>query len=367
MSRPRIAVEDSVNGLRGLALLLIVATHYVPSDLFSFNLAKPTASVLFVATGYFMTSILTRFEAQLNGGFAERAKATATVLALRHARVWPVLAIVIGFYVVLGLVDGGALTSQILTTWPLYLGYMGNLPKMLFEGQAFPAHFWLISAQEQLVLVYLLVVLAFGLRALKSLLWVMVPLGLGARILGAALLMPEHPALALETPLAVADSLSIGMLLGFAARGQISRTALRRLAVTLGLAVLLVWAMLPNLNAVYFGLAPLGVALLACAVVLTVTDELRADTIRAGFLGSPLLVLCGQMSLSLFLLHPLVNTLLTLGYPKVMGALMPWWLLLAVGPPLSLLVSFVFFRLVEVPVRQARTLVGPSALRPAAA
>ncbi|HEX2560228.1 acyltransferase [Phenylobacterium sp.] len=367
MSRPKIAVEDSVNGLRGLALLLIVTTHYVPSGLFSFNLAKPTASVLFVATGYFLTSILTRFEAQLNGGFGERARAAAAIFGLRHVRVWPVLACVIGFYVVLGLVDRGPLTSQILTTWPLYLGYMGNVPKMLFEGQAFPAHFWLISAQEQLVAIYLLVALVFGLRTLKALLWWMIPLSLGARVLGGALLMPEHPALALETPLAVADALSIGMLLGFAVRGQVSRTTLRRLAVGLGIGVLMVWAMLPNLNAVYFSLAPFGVALLACALVLTVTDELRADSVHAGLLGSPLLVVCGQMSLSLFLLHPLVNTVLTLSYPKLAGAIMPWWLLLIVGPPLSLLVSFVFFRLVEVPVRRARGLVNPAPLRPAAA
>lgn len=352
--RERVAVEDSVNGLRGLALLLIVVTHYVPTAFFSFNLAKPVAAVLFVATGYFLTSVLTRYEAALNGPLAIRAGAMLKILGLRHARVWPVLAIVVGLYVLLALADRGEVTSQILRTWPLYLAYMGNMPKILFEGEAFPSHFWLISAQEQLLVLYALAIVLLGLSGFRRLLWWMLPLSLMWRVVGALLFMPERPALALETPLAVADSLSLGLLLGFAVRSRLSRTELRRISITGAVLVLLAWAVLPNQNAVYFSLLPLGIALLGCAAVLTVTDELRAGRIHGALLGSAPLVLLGRMSLTLFLLHPLVNTVIVLGFPHLFGILIPWWLLMLIGPPLALGVSFVFFRLVETPIRGMR-------------
>jgi peptidoglycan/LPS O-acetylase OafA/YrhL len=61
------------------------------------------------------------------------------------------------------------------------------------------------------------------------------------------------------------------------------------------------------------------------------------------------------MSLSLFLLHPLVNTLINLGYARASGELMPWWMLAAIGPPLAILIAYAYFRLVEVPIRRYRS------------
>ena len=116
-----------------------------------------------------------------------------------------------------------------------------------------------------------------------------------------------------------------------------------------------VWATVPNTYAAYFGLVPFITALVGCLFILLLADEVRVRRLNLGLLSSPSLVLLGQMSLSLFLLHPLVNTLINLSYAKASGELMPWWMLAMVGPPLSIIVALAYFRVVEVPIRQYRT------------
>ncbi len=353
---PRRAVRSdaTIDGLRGLAMLAIVTTHYLPTEFFAFNVARPVSAIMLVVTGYFLATVMLR-EGVLDGATVRaRLGGIVSLLALRHVRVWPVLVIVVLFYVVLGVVDGGELTTQIVRTWPLYLGYMGNVAKMLHEGQTFPAHFWLISAQEQWIALTLAAAAVLGAARLPRYLWWMVAVGIGYRIVACALLMPDHPAVATETPFAVADALALGMLARFAVERLQSRAQLVRLAWAAAAASLLAFSMLPNTPASYFGIVPLTTALVGCAVVVTLTDPMRAPRLARSVLGHPVFVVLGQMSLSLFLIHPLVNTLIYLGYGATTGAVMPWWALAVVGPPLSLLAGFAFFRMIEVPIRQMR-------------
>ena len=355
--------DAAVDGLRGLMLLVIVVTHYVPTAFFSGNVARPAAAVMLAVTGYFFMRIAER-ETALDGSFLDRFRAACILFLQRHMRIWPVIAGVIVMYVALGFIDGGERTTQIHHTWPLYLAYMGNVVKMLFEGQAFPAHFWLISAQEQFIFLTLIGIVFVGrTRMCRALVWIIV-FGVIARVVGCALWMPNHPALATESPFAIADALALGMLCRTAISGGVSKTTLRNRIVLAGIAVFVVWAALPNTYAVYFGLLPLLTALIGCYFILALADEIRVRRLERAMLSWPAVVLLGQMSLSLFLIHPLVNTGINLAYTRQTGELMPWWLLALLGPPASILVAFAYFRLVEVPLRRTRAALQKANQRP---
>jgi peptidoglycan/LPS O-acetylase OafA/YrhL len=347
--------ENAVNGLRGLMLLLIVTTHYVPSSFFSGNLARPAAAVMLAVTGYFFMTILEREPAAFEGTLRERIGAAVRLLLSRHMRIWPVMAGVVLMYVALGFLDPSPITTQIHGTWPLYALYMGNVVKMMFEGSAFPAHFWLISAQEQFVVIALAASIIGGTRRLGTFLKIAIVVGVVGRVIGAILWMPDHPALATESPFAIADAVALGMLCRIAIAGGESKTRMRR-RVMMGIIVTTaVWAAVPNTYAAYFALVPFITALIGCLFILLLADEVRVRRLNLGLLASPLFVLLGQMSLSLFLIHPLVNTVINLSYARATGELMPWWMLALAGPPLSIVVAYAYFRVVEVPIRQYRT------------
>ncbi|MBC7583082.1 MAG: acyltransferase [Tardiphaga sp.] len=350
----RAKQDDAVDGLRGVTLLAIVTTHFVPPDFFAFNIPKPASAVLLVAAGYFVMALLMKHAAALDGPWRLRARTIGGLLVSRHIRIWPVIAIVIALYCVLAFVFPDPVTTQIYDTWPLYLAYLGNIPKILYGAQAFPAQFWLVSAQEQMILCYALGVIAVGLsRANRVLPW-LIGFGIAGRFVMTLLFMPHNPALGLETLVSAVDALALGMTARLAVEKAISRNLVRRTNLTAALCLGLLWMTMPNLWSVYFTLVPLIVALLSCALIVTLTDPMRTHRFNSGILIWPPFVVLGQMSLTLFFTHPLIATLLRLVWAQYIDTPLPWWQLAVAGPLLALAFAFVFFRVVEVPIRRLR-------------
>lgn len=357
--------SKAVDGLRGVAILLIVVYHYVPTRFFSFSLGKPLNAVLFSVAGFFFASVLLKGATGLEGSLSERLRAAGKFLVARHVRLWPVIAVVVGFYLALGYFDGGALTQQIQKTWPYYLGYLGNIPKWTYEENAFPGHFWMVSAQEQIIVTFSLVCVLLGLGFLRKSLWTLVVVGIALRAGSVLLFMPDHPSWALENPLVVLDSIALGMLARFAIDEKYNRARLRRIALTGLIATIAIWACLPNWNVSYFTLVPLATSLLACLLMVTITDEARGARAYQAFFGFSLFGALGRMSLSAFLLHPLINTVIRLVYTRYTATEMPWWLLFIVGPVVSFGAAYVLWRTLEVPLRRLRetTISAPSQRR----
>ncbi len=361
-AKPADRRAGTVDGLRGIAILLVVIYHYIPTQFFSFSLGKPINSILFVVAGFFFAALLIKNRIALDAPLAVRWAIVRRVLMGRHLRIWPAFALIVGFYMVLALIDGGALTQQIWSTWPYYLAYLGYVPRWAYEANAFPSHLWVISAQETLIFAFSAALVTTGLKRVQTFLWPLVAIGIASRLFGTALLMPLHTSMALETPLAVLDPLVLGMIVRFGLDRTRMRSQLRR-RLMLGIVfAIALWIVLPNWNMTYFTLAPL-LSALATALVMTLSaDEIRGRRIAAAGLSSPWLVFLGRISFGLFLLHPLINTVLRLGYTDVTGVEMPWWALLGVGPTISIGAAVLFARFVELPLRRLANRVGKTAL-----
>jgi peptidoglycan/LPS O-acetylase OafA/YrhL len=342
----------AVDGLRGLAILLVVVYHYVPSHFFSFNLGKPINSILFVVAGFFFAALLLKNAETLQAGATTRLRTVGEILIRRHVRIWPALVAVVAMYAVLGAVDGGPLTQQIWTTWPYYLTYSGYIPRWAYEATAFPSHLWVVSAQETLLALLCGGMAVFGLPKVRATLWVFVVAGIVARLAGTLMFMPHYPALALETPFAVLDPLALGMLARFGMDRSTLRSRLRRRIAMALLCAIALWVVLPNWNSSYFTLTPLIAALATTLIMVLSADRVRGRGIGRAGLAAPWLVFLGKLSLPLFLLHPLVNTVLRLCFTQMTGIEMPWWLLFAVGPCLSIMAAWGFHRVIEEPLKR---------------
>lgn len=348
--------SDALNGVRGIAVIAIMAHHYLPPDFFTFNVAKAFNALLITIGGYFFASAILNEAPALSPEttVGVRAGAAGRLLARQMLRVWPLLAFMVLLYVALALVDGGELTRQILSTWWLYLLEMGNVPKLIYGGRAFPAHFWTIAAQDQVLLMLALILTLGGTRALRRALPAMIVGGFSVRLAAILLFMPTHPAWALEMPYSVVDVACLGVLARFAVDDAGSRGRVRRIAYTTSVLTALVWVILPNTDAAFYSLAPACLSSLAVGVVLTATDPRRSAALASSALASRPIVFLGTIGLSIFFLHPFVNTLVLLAWPKVFGSTMPWWLFAAACPGLAILGAWGMHTVLERPLMGMR-------------
>lgn len=351
--------DDAVNGVRAIAVVAIMAHHYMPPDFFSFNVAKAFNALIIATGGYFFAASALAEQASLNSGMMRTRLAACLRLVTRQVvRTWPLVAFTVALYVLLGFVDGGPLTRQIHTTWWLYLLEMGNVPKLLYGDQAFPGHLWVIAAQNQVALLIALIMVATSLRTLERALPAIVLAGFTLRLALTMAFMPLHPAWALEGAWSVIDVIGIGMLARLALQHESTRGGLRRTALTSAMLATLLWIELPNWNATYYALTPLIVTMVSVAAVMTVTDPARRARSSASLLCHPVPVFIGKMGLCLFLTHPFVNTVVILGWPLLTGAAIPWWGLAILGPALSFPFAWLVHIFIERPTISLRASVG---------
>jgi peptidoglycan/LPS O-acetylase OafA/YrhL len=348
--------SDAVNGIRGIAVVAIMAHHYLPTDFFSFNVAKAFNALLITIGGYFFASAMLKEEAALSSSsMATRMGAAKRLLTRQVLRVWPLIAFVIGLYVLLAVVDGGELTKQIYHTWWMYLLEMGNVPKLIYGGQAFPAHFWTIAAQDQILVLIAGVLTVGGIPLLRRSLPWLIATGFAVRLGAILAFMPEHPAWALEMPYSVLDVACLGILARITVEDPTARGPVRRAAYTTAAITAAVWTVLPNTNASFYSLVPMALASLAVGLVLTATDPKRSEAMASGVLSNRTLVFLGTIGLSVFFLHPFVNVVIQLAWPKAFGSMIPWWLYVLIAPGIAIAGAWAMHVCLERPLMRARS------------
>jgi peptidoglycan/LPS O-acetylase OafA/YrhL len=193
-----------LDGLRAIAVLMVVWSHTVRDGLGGYGV-----KTFFVLSGFLITGILLRQREQPLGVALRR-------FYLRRAlRIFPVYYFLL---LVLALADVPGVRRDI--GW--HLLYLSNW-LMAARGTWATAvgHLWSLSVEEQFYLVWPLLVLATPARHLLRVLWTVVAVGVGSRIV---LPLLTANVATLSTPTVVSlDALAIGALLAWYGTGPWAR------------------------------------------------------------------------------------------------------------------------------------------------
>ncbi len=330
--------RQDINALRALGVALVVLFHFkVPG--FSGGFAG--VDIFFVVSGYLMTSIIV--EAQERGNFSY-----ATFLAARILRIWPAL-IVLTMTVVaaamlwlppidLRFVARNGFDSLLFWSNQLYASQSGYFKPE--SEQNLLLHTWSLSVEWQFYMLFpLLLMLGRATLGRRS---TIVVLGVVLLSSTAWCLSEPSPALRFFGLPSRAWELSVGgfaYLAGRSGQGILDRSYLRPFLAHGGMALILLSLAVINV----YSLWPLPWAVLP---VLGTAIFIVACHQRNSLVRSRAVQTLGLWSYSVYLWHwPLVAALHLLHWSgRAWGAVL--------GIPLSLLLGWASFRLVEEPVRK---------------
>jgi peptidoglycan/LPS O-acetylase OafA/YrhL len=301
----------ALDGLRGLAILLVIVFHFTVTDrgadgvrrvvLHATSAGWIGVDLFFVLSGFLITSIL--LDAKGTEGYFRN------FYMRRVLRIFPLYyGTLFVAFVLVPLIHPVAVRNQ----WALW-AYLANFfpPR----GSAF-IHFWSLAVEEQFYLVWPAVVLLLGRRWLMGVCVALIATALACRF--QRVLTGANTELTYYMIHCRMDSLAVGALIAIAARGRDGMAALAKPAkVTMGACLVLLGAIYVA-NHGFFGYADkrvqsIGYTLLALffgsLLVLTVLAAPGAALGRA--FNTPALRFFGKYSYGIYvvhgLLHPWVN------------------------------------------------------------
>jgi peptidoglycan/LPS O-acetylase OafA/YrhL len=330
----------SLDGLRGLAILLVMFGHFAVYDgmpvttVWADRAVKSLGSagwvgvdLFFVLSGYLITGIL--YDSRQGRHYFR------SFYARRVLRIFPVYygALLVFLVILPNLVPSSRALALLRADSFWYWTYLINV-RIAFEGfPAFPAlgHFWSLAVEEQFYLIWPLVVLLFSRTQLARICGIGVAAAFALRV---AFVLGGHGEAAYVLTPARMDALAIGAWIALTARGPVGMTGLSKIArpaaVLCGSLVVALWiwrgAFAPWDVAVKTVGHTLLSVLFGATLVLAVTS--RPETRLARAFGSSVLQFFGRYSYALYVVHVPVlffnpGALLPLDYvPTVFGSLL---------------------------------------------
>ena len=343
--------RPDIQGLRALAVLLVVANHLVNRPRGGFI----GVDVFFVISGYLITGLLVRENAR-SGAISLRE-----FYARRLRRIMPVAVVVLLTTNVLALQVFSPLRvrqTQVDSLWAALFGAnlrFSALGTDYFQQRRPPSavqHFWSLSVEEQFYAFWpVLLILAFLLTrrlrlGARTLVLPLALVGSAASFAWCVHLTSVNQSAAYFSTAARAWELGLGAILALT-QGRLSRlpSTLRALASWLGLAGILVAAVTFDDTTAFPGSAAL-LPVLAVGLLLAADDPDRGVG-KVGLLNSRIPQYVGNISYSLYLWHfPCI--ILAVGY---FAGKSPSYYLVAGLAPLAL--SIASYHLVEDPIRSS--------------
>lgn len=335
---------SSVDGLRGVAIGLVLLRHYIPP-------VFPNAGIIgvdlfFVISGFVITGTM----------FSEHSKfgriSLRDFFVRRALRLLPALYFMLAIYIAvvaatkgaMGTDLGGAVQGALMSV--LYVFNFGASAGVTPEELG---PLWTLSVEEQFYILWPLVLVALMFRKASGR---GIVIGLGSAILLFWLVRPTTWMLLgnsiYNLPTTWADALILGAMMAVAKRHGIVPTFMRHiptLRILQGMAwVVVVGAIfLPELKSSFAGYAFL-LPLLAVSMGVIVWSAAEAPDMRTSKLWAwKPIVWLGGISYSLYLWNYLVRE-------WTMAAISPNpWIALVVGVPASFLLAWVSLRFVETP------------------
>lgn len=337
----RLGHRPALDGLRGIAVLLVVVSHLSIGTGFVRSLGPIGVSVFFTLSGFLITSLL------LDEREREGRVDLRSFYARRARRLMPAMVAVVVAVAAAGLVLGAGYVG-----WSLAAGaltYSSNWISMVGGGAGSAlGHTWSLAIEEQFYVVWPLAFIALSRLGRRALV-----LGLGAAIATSLILCVALYPEGWQRVYYGSDTRAAGLLIGclLAVLLREHRAPRGSAAAAAGAVVLIVAAAAGPLPFVFM-MAPPAVALLT---VVAIVASVGARRVR--FLEWRPLRLVGQRAYGLYLWH----------YPVVIAAShlleQPTMLEMAIAVlPASAALTVLSWRFVESPwLRHRQELAGPSA------
>ena len=244
-SSSAIAYVPELDGVRGLAILLVLAYHLQPAILRVGGTAASNVAGLgwagvdlfFVLSGFLITSILVNTK--------ERPSYFRNFYGRRFLRIFPLYYIYLAFILFLalplayrhGLLAG---TSDSGQAW--YWFYLSNWFTSVRDGIPLLGHLWSLSIEEQFYIAWPVVVFLLSARQLRTLCWTIIGATLVLRFAFAGQF--AHPEIIHRLTFFRIDALSWGALIAVSRQSSTRSTAswlfLSRIFVCFGMAAVVV-------------------------------------------------------------------------------------------------------------------------------
>lgn len=301
------------DGLRGVAVLLVLAEHFTFNDwVRSWSPGSAGVRIFFVLSGFLITGIL----------LGERDRDAPAAVARRFfynraLRLLPAFGVAVAVAALLGI-------AGMRKDWVWHLSYLSNVQVMLERNWTGAGHFWTLAVEQQFYLLWFpLVVLAP-----KRWLWPLVLACLVAAPLFRGLIVAGGtPFLNVLLP-AQTDALALGAVIALCLHGPVRGGLWRRFGhgavlwplVVVAVATSAPWPGLAKPLWLSWVVQPAVVALAAGSAVAAVAG----DPARLGWLKSRWLVGLGQISYGLYVFHYFVPQALNRYVPFVAGLTEGW-------------------------------------------
>jgi peptidoglycan/LPS O-acetylase OafA/YrhL len=300
-----------LDGLRALAVLAVLYTHYLPESRWLFGIYWGEAGVklFFVLSGFLITKLLQNARSRVEEGTESRSRALGAFYARRALRLVPAYYAVLGVTAAIGI-------PPVRETILWHVSYLSNFYFVRHgDWNGAVSHLWSLAVEEQFYIVWSLIVVLTASRRL--------PFWIGAAILSGPLF--RFVCLWLSEPKIVSwvmmpgslDALGLGALLACMSGRTADFVKRERILLPAAIGGLLCWIALQrwcakgacaNLGEI------LGTSVLSLFFVWLVARASRGFRGLAGrLLASRPLLYLGKISYGIYLIHnfavPLLDVL----------------------------------------------------------
>lgn len=303
----------ALDGLRGLAVLAVMAYHLAPPsytdgvhvDLFRF-LAFGWAGVdlFFVLSGFLITGLLLDAKDGPHYFTSFYMRRTLRIFPLYYGLLFTIFIALPAFHV-------HAYDEVGRGQWLFWL-YLVNIHDAFTPLQNHSLyHLWSLAVEEQFYLVWPLLVWGLGRRALLRTCWCCVLIAITSRVIFTLWL--KMPAAAYTLTLCRFDSLAFGGIAALTVRWASASGAKTiwespKLWTLLAVAVVLLVAFAPSVSLHDPWMMTLGLTVLAVFFTATVTIAATGGSVVSRWLSRRPLTTLGAYSYALYLLHPLIHS-----------------------------------------------------------